>query len=178
MNRYLAAQVPTSIRQARAMLDALGAALLGQVLRHLPPADLRSARQAARIFDQASRQHLESFETLKLYPSNAAGARGGPDWARFPRLRRLKLSCWMQQHGEALRTLFARGGAGLSSLRGVESFCAHVDATSWAAILCHAPAVTSVTISASWAMSPPLLAWPCLPLSRQWRVSFINAILR
>ena len=66
------------------MLEALGAELLGQVLRHLPPADVRSARLAARIFDEASRQHLESSETLKLCPANAGGARGGPDWTRFP----------------------------------------------------------------------------------------------
>ena len=49
------------------MLEALGAELLGQVLRHLQPGDLRSARQAARIFDQASRQHLRG-----LKPSSCA----------------------------------------------------------------------------------------------------------
>ena len=127
------------------MLETLGAQLWGQVLRHLPLADLRSARQAARIFDQASREHLERSETMKLRSCNAGGAHGGPDWARFPRLRRLELQSWEQQRAEALRALFARGGAGLSSLREVDCLCCPLDAMLWAAILKHAPAVTSIT---------------------------------
>ena len=94
------------------MLGALGVELWGQVLRHLPPDDLRSARQAARGFDQASREHLERAQNIRLTPSNASNAHGGPDWARLPQLRRLELRFWGPPQGEALRALFARGGAG------------------------------------------------------------------
>ena len=135
------------------MRETLGVQLWGQVLRHLPPADLRSARQAARILDQASREHTEHFEIITLRSSNAGGARGGPDWARVPRLRRLQLIGWPPHRDETLRALFARGGAGLASLREVESgIKAFVDATSWAAILKHAPAVTSIDIGLCYAM--------------------------
>ena len=103
------------------MLESLGVQLWGQpLLRDLAPADLRTARQAARILDQASREHLERFDATTLRAWNAGGAHGGPDWARFPRLRRLELSWWKQEHSEALRALFERGGAGLPSLREVD----------------------------------------------------------
>ena len=132
---------------ARAMMEALGAELLGQVLCYLPPEDLRSSRQAARIFDQASREHPEFFRTISLGCRNAGGARGGPNWARFPRLRRLSLFVWGRMHGEALCALFARGGAGLSSLRKVDAYLERdVDEKLWVSILKHAPGVTSVKL--------------------------------
>ena len=56
-------------------------------LRGWQPTDLHSARLAARIFDQASRGHMERSETLQLRPSNVGGV--WPNWTRFPRLRRL-----------------------------------------------------------------------------------------
>ena len=130
------------------MLEALGAELLGQVLRHLPRDDLRSARQAARILDQASREQLERSETVRLASSNAGSKHGGPNWARFPRRRRLELSAWGRQHVEALRALFERGGAGLASLREVQTTDgSFVDAEAWAAILLHAPVVNSITLA-------------------------------
>ena len=141
------------------MLENLGVELWGQVLRHLSPTDLRypqlddlqSARQATRVFEQASREHLERSETIQLSAFNAGGARGGPDWTRFPRLRPLELVSLKQGDGEALCALFAPGGAGLSSLREVYSY-RDMDAASWSALLEHAPAVRSVTILTSEAM--------------------------
>ena len=81
------------------MAETLGVELWGEVLRHLlaagpfgwPPhsalCDLQSARLAARIFDQASREHMERYETMRLGLHHLHDL----NWARFPRLLRLEM---------------------------------------------------------------------------------------
>ena len=88
------------------MLDTLGEELLGRVLATLPAADLQVARQASRILDRASRAHTDRAATLTLRSITAGRRAGGPDWARFPRLRRLVLRFWGAADCEALRGLF------------------------------------------------------------------------
>jgi hypothetical protein len=51
--------------------------------------DLRNARQAARLFDRASR--LEMNTSVLTLPGNIKSWRGAPDFSRFPLLARLKL---------------------------------------------------------------------------------------
>ncbi|KAI8469701.1 MAG: hypothetical protein J3K34DRAFT_521959 [Monoraphidium minutum] len=76
-----------------AQFDAAPPDLLGRVLERLPPRDVRAARLAARALDDAARAQLARAATLTLTPANAA-AGAAPNWARFPRLRRLVLVGW------------------------------------------------------------------------------------
>ncbi|KAI8470149.1 MAG: hypothetical protein J3K34DRAFT_459028 [Monoraphidium minutum] len=61
-------------------------------------AALRTARLASKSLDEAARLHL--VHTVALTPQKAAratacaGVRRGPDWARFPALRALRLEKW------------------------------------------------------------------------------------
>ena len=66
------------------MLDTLGEELLGRVLALLPGADLKSARQAARILDEASLTHTGRAAALTLAPATAGGALGGPTLGALP----------------------------------------------------------------------------------------------
>ena len=134
-------------------LELLGSELLGRVLTLLAPHDLRASRLAARIFDEASRKHMERAATLKINPDCApapagtGGARAGPSWARFPRLRRLVLGGWQPPHFADLRGILAGGGeGGLGVVEEVEVqyTCAPLDAPTWAAILRRTPRVAAL----------------------------------
>ncbi|KAI8462938.1 MAG: hypothetical protein J3K34DRAFT_162766 [Monoraphidium minutum] len=96
-------------------LESLNTPLVARTLQHLLPADegggggaddgvrpaplaaLHAARLACRQFDEAARTHL--LRTAKLKPAHLTGRGGGsgggggrgPDWARFPALRTLRL---------------------------------------------------------------------------------------
>lgn len=81
------------------MLTLLREELLGCVLQHLAPADLRAARQAAKLLDAASRNQLDAAATLHLTPHNTDD--GLPTFARFPRLRRIVFMEWDASADEA-----------------------------------------------------------------------------
>lgn len=148
-----------------------GPELLGRVLDHLARNDLRAARLAARAFDEASRKHCDSADTITLGASNCAApkvgapkskstktstapnvsayrAGPGPTWARFPRLRRLVIDMWDEEQFAGLRSIMAGGGAG--ALSGVEEVSAYsdsdyaLDAPTWAAILRRTPRVAKL----------------------------------
>lgn len=85
------------------MLELLGGELLAAVLQCLPTKnDLHNARQASKLFDAASRNHLDRATTLTLEPGCICHHAGGqPNFARFPRLRRICLEEWRRHSADA-----------------------------------------------------------------------------
>lgn len=131
----------------------LGPELLGRALEGLPLADLRAARLAARIFDEASREHTSRTASVTLIAGRFLRKYGpvpNPSWARFPRLRHLKLAGWDPDHYQLLRLVLAGGGD--EPLAGVEEVTVRCtprgapDAPTWAAILARAPRVAALRL--------------------------------
>lgn len=143
------------------MLDALGVELLGRVLATCAPRDLRAARTASRRFDEASRAHTDRSQSLlTLNPLNTDRGSRCPNWERFPRLRSLVLR-WRTGDGQRLRGMFGGGNADgtAAAVSRVEEIEADiVDATSWAAVLRHAPAVKRIQIRTRFKDAAPVLA--------------------
>lgn len=149
------------------MLEVLGEELLVEVIKHLPPAALRIARQASRLLDAASRQLVM---TLILKPQNSGGESGVPDWSRFPKLRSLRLAPgrddrdfhepWEAVHLEGLQECFAVVmPAAAAALSAVETVVVDRGGHDWMHPLwrscsCTCPAWRALRVNAS--MSAPL----------------------
>ena len=81
---------------------------------------------------------------------NSGAELGGPDWTRFPRLQRLRLHLWESKDGHALSGLFPSDSQAL--LGGLEELDTHdhssvIDAPTWATILRHTPALTTLRLA-------------------------------
>lgn len=72
---------------------ALDFASAAQILWRLPKDDVQAARLAAKVFDEASRQQLESARAIITLTCLGEWSAAGPCLARFPRLRELTLKC-------------------------------------------------------------------------------------
>lgn len=133
------------------MLAALGPELLGRVLSSLPAYDLHTARLASRIFDEASRAHTDRASTLWLKLVEFADL-PRPDWARFPRLRRLVLHGFCgDRFPEELRDWFPpqatdAAAAALAGLEEVDAGDLCLEAPLWGALLQQSPAVRRVVL--------------------------------
>ncbi|KAI8462939.1 MAG: hypothetical protein J3K34DRAFT_527390 [Monoraphidium minutum] len=121
--RILQHLLPPDLRGGRPSAFAARSSPWGECAPAL--AALHAARQTCRLLDEAARTHL--LHTVTLTPEAAIGAaagagRGagglcGPDWARLPGLRTLRLQDWRLASQEprdapaaaAFRSLFALG---------------------------------------------------------------------
>lgn len=133
----------------------LSAELLGRVLQPMAPENVRAARLVSRTFDEASRLHTNRASEIKLDSENVGGDQPGPDWARFPRLRRLALATGWEDAAATLRRMFALDAtaAAAAALAGVEEvevvdYQSELSAATWAAVLWHSPAVKRIELEA------------------------------
>ncbi|KAI8463590.1 MAG: hypothetical protein J3K34DRAFT_141860 [Monoraphidium minutum] len=142
-------------------------------------ASVRAARQTCKLFDEAARLHM--LHTATLTPESAKGSRasgdadgdadgvggGGPDWARFPALRRLRLEGWWLVEGpsfgedtyydaEDLRMFFVRGPDGkplgaaavgaLAAVTALDSSDSTLDAASLLLLTARLPALRELLV--------------------------------
>ncbi|KIY99061.1 cystathionine gamma-synthase [Monoraphidium neglectum] len=133
--------------------------LVGRVLQWLKPKDLCNARQAARLFDRASRLETDSFSALKLRPDSILSGHYAPDFSRFPLLARLYLKDpYNQRAPDQLRWCFAvadRPSPRRDAACAVLAALGELDGRDWgisgptdlATVLRHMPGITSLRLN-------------------------------
>lgn len=133
--------VVSSMPPQAACLQDLGPELLERIIEALPRKDLRSARLAARAFDRASRAADGVVTTFHF--GGWFKPKEGPDWSRFPRLRRLLLSGHLQE----LTGKLVQKHIGTSQLpvREIDFVRCQLKPDVLARVLDLAPAVTSIS---------------------------------
>jgi hypothetical protein len=135
-----------------------------QLSHHTAPSlvllqDLREARQAARLFDRASRLETGRFSALKLRPNDIESWHGAPDFSRFPLLACLQLQGTPSQHApDQLRECFAlaeRPGPRHEAACAVLAALGELDGRAWEiggltdinSVLKHVPGITSLRVN-------------------------------
>jgi hypothetical protein len=121
--------------------------------------DLCNARQAARLFDRASRLETDSFSALKLRPDSILSGHYAPDFSRFPLLARLYLKDpYNQRAPDQLRWCFAvadRPSPRRDAACAVLAALGELDGRDWgisgptdlATVLRHMPGITSLRLN-------------------------------